>query len=52
MLPSMGKEHDISGELLSGNPSGVQAPFDRSRLAVRRHAPKVLAGDLLGTEPV
>jgi hypothetical protein len=44
MLPSMGNEHDVSVGLLPGNPSGVRAPFDRGRLAVRRHAPKSTCG--------
>jgi hypothetical protein len=52
MLPSMGNDHDVSVELLLGNPSGVQASFDRGRIAVRRHAPKVPVGESSGIEPV
>jgi hypothetical protein len=40
MLPSMGGEQDVSVELLSSNSSEVRAPFDKSRLVVRRHTPK------------
>jgi hypothetical protein len=45
MVSEGGNEHDVSSEMLSGNPSEGRAPFDRSRLVVRRRAPKVHAGD-------
>jgi hypothetical protein len=48
----MGDEHDVSIELLMGNPSGVQAPFDWSELQVQRHAPKAPVGNLCGPKPV
>jgi hypothetical protein len=52
MLPSMGNKHDVSVELLPGDPCRVRAPFDSGRLAVQRHAPKVPAGDSPGPEPI
>jgi hypothetical protein len=46
MLPSEGVEHGVSGELLTGDPSGRLCPIFRGRLEARRRAPKVPAGDL------
>ena len=42
MLPSMGTEHGVSGELQAGNPMDVRAPFVRGRLGAQRHAQKYL----------
>jgi hypothetical protein len=41
MLPSVGAEHGVSSELLTGDPSGR-----KGRLVAQRRAPKVPAGDL------
>jgi hypothetical protein len=51
MLPSEGTGHGVSGELLTGDPSGRPAPFVRGRLVAQRRAPKVPAGDLLDLTP-
>jgi hypothetical protein len=50
--PRWANEHDVSGELLTGDPVEARAPFDRSRLVVPRRAPKVLVGDSPGPGPV
>ena len=42
MLPSVGAEHGVSGELLAGNPSGRPCPFVRGRLEAQRRAQKYL----------
>jgi hypothetical protein len=46
MLLLEGAEHGVSSELLTGDPSGRRAPFDKGRLVAQRRAPKVPAGDL------
>jgi hypothetical protein len=42
MLPSMGTEHGVSGELQAGNPSGRLCPVHWGRLGAQRHAQKYL----------
>ena len=42
MLPSMGTEHGVSGELQAGNPSGRPCPVRWGRLGAQRHAQKYL----------
>jgi hypothetical protein len=42
MLPSMGAEHGVSGELQAGNLSGRLCPFVRGRLGAQRHAQKYM----------
>jgi hypothetical protein len=42
MLPSVGAEHGVSGELQAGDPSGRPAPFVRGRLGAQRRAQKYL----------
>jgi hypothetical protein len=52
MLPSMGNKHDVSSELLTGNPIGGPSSIDRSRSVFQRRVPKVHVGDLPGPRPV
>src|SRR6187455_782996 len=42
MLPSMGTEHGVSGELQAGNPSERPCPVRWGRLGAQRHAQKYL----------
>jgi hypothetical protein len=46
MLPSMGTEHGVSGELQSGNPSGRPCPVRWGSARGPEARPKVPAGDL------
>jgi hypothetical protein len=46
MLPSMGTEHGVSGELQSGNPSGRPCPVRWGSARAPEARPKVPAGDL------
>jgi hypothetical protein len=46
MLPSMGTEHGVSGELRSGNPSGRPCPVRWGSARGPEARPKVPAGDL------
>jgi hypothetical protein len=51
MLPLEGAEHGVSSELLTGDPSGHHAPFDKGRLVAQRRTPKVPVGDLPDLDP-
>ena len=42
MLPSMGTEHGVSGELQAGNPSGRPCPVRWGSARGQRHAQKYL----------
>ena len=46
MLPSMGTEHGVSGELQAGNPSGRPCPVRWGSARGPEARPKVPAGDL------
>ena len=46
MLPSMGTEHGVSGELQAGNPSGHPCPVRWGSARGPEARPKVPAGDL------
>jgi hypothetical protein len=46
MLPSMGAEHGVSGELQAGNPSGRPCPIRWGSARGPGAHPKVPAGDL------